>query len=77
MPVGVRRGDPGAAREIAQQRVARVLLDLVLDPGTMQPLQAPRELLLQPFILCSAELFPNQRDAFLQLVVIFQRQSYQ
>jgi hypothetical protein len=53
------------------------LLDLVLDPGTMQPLQAPRELFLQPFILCSAELFPNQRDAFLQLVVIFQRQSYQ
>jgi hypothetical protein len=53
------------------------LLDLVLDPGTMQPLQAPRELLLQPFILCSAELFPNQRDAFLRLVIIFQHQSYQ
>lgn len=50
------------------------LLDLVLDPGTMQPLQAPRELLLQPFILCSAS-FPNQRDAFLRLVVIFQRVS--
>jgi hypothetical protein len=40
----------------ASVQAPRELLELLL-----QPLQAPRELLLQPFILCSAELFPNQR----------------
>ena len=53
----------------ASVQAPRELLELLL-----QPLQAPRELLLQPFILCSAS-FPNQRDAFLRLVVIFQRVS--
>lgn len=55
----------------ASVQAPRELLELLL-----QPLQAPRELLLQPFILCSAS-FPNQRDAFLRLVVIFQRHWYQ